>query len=106
MSKNRLPRFVSGSVSALAAPQMAFPMPIPIVLANGSWHFDATAGAQEIINRQIGRSEIAAIRTSLAYADGQEACHAGFGTYATRPDSTGSSFPACGLHSRSVLRLA
>lgn len=61
-----------------------WPMPIPIVQANGSWHFDATAGAQEIINRRIGRNEIAAIRTSLAYADGQEAYHARFGTYATR----------------------
>jgi hypothetical protein len=61
-----------------------WPLPIPIVQANGSWHFDAAAGAQEIINRRIGRNEIAAIRTSLAFVDGEQAYHDRFGTYAMR----------------------
>ena len=61
-----------------------WPLPIPIVQANGNWHFDATAGAQEIINRRIGRNEIAAIRTSLAFVDGEEAYHERFGSYAMR----------------------
>ena len=61
-----------------------WPLPIPIVQANGRWHFDATAGAQEIINRRIGRNEISAIRTALAFVDAEEAYHARFGAYAAR----------------------
>ncbi len=48
-----------------------WPMPIPIVESGGRWHFDTPAGAQEIIDRRIGRNELAAIRTSLAYVDAQ-----------------------------------
>ena len=44
-----------------------WPFPIPLVQADGRWHFDSQAGAQELVNRRIGRDEIAAIRTSLAY---------------------------------------
>jgi hypothetical protein len=46
-------------------------LPIPVVHANGRWHFDSRAGAQEIVNRRIGRNEIAAIRVALAYVDAQ-----------------------------------
>src|SRR5215472_7883576 len=48
-----------------------WPFPIPLVQAEGRWHFDSQAGAQELVNRRIGRNEIAAIRTSLAYVDAQ-----------------------------------
>ena len=50
-----------------------WPFPIPLVQAEGRWHFDAEAGAQELIDRRIGRNEIAAIRISLAYVDAQKA---------------------------------
>jgi hypothetical protein len=50
-----------------------WPFPIPLVQADGRWHFDSQAGAQELVDRRIGRNEIAAIRTSLAYADAQNA---------------------------------
>ena len=50
-----------------------WPFPIPLVQADGRWHFDAPEGAQELIDRRIGRDEIAAIRTSLAYVDAQKA---------------------------------
>ena len=49
-----------------------WPFPIPLVQADGHWHFDSRAGAQELVNRRIGRNEIAAIRTSLAYVDAQK----------------------------------
>lgn len=49
-----------------------WPLPIPLVLADSRWHFDAEAGAQELVNRRIGRNEIAAIRTALAYVDAQK----------------------------------
>ena len=54
-----------------------WPMPIPVVKVNGRWHFDSAAGARELVNRRIGRNEIAAIRTALAYVDAQVAYRAG-----------------------------
>lgn len=48
-----------------------WPLPIPIVRSGNAWHFDARGGAQEIVDRRIGRDEIAAIRTALAYVDAQ-----------------------------------
>lgn len=53
-----------------------WPLPIPLVQADGHWHFDTKAGAQELIDRWIGRNEIAAIRTCLAYVDAQKAFYA------------------------------
>ena len=49
-----------------------WPLPIPVVKQAGVWHFDTAAGAQEIIDRRIGRNEINAIRVSLFYADAQK----------------------------------
>jgi hypothetical protein len=49
-----------------------WPLPMPIVQRDGRWHFDSAAGAQTIIDRRIGRNEIAAIRVSLAYVDAQQ----------------------------------
>jgi hypothetical protein len=50
-----------------------WPLPIPLVRTNGAWHFDSRAGAQELVDRRIGRNEIAAIRVCLAYVDAQQA---------------------------------
>ena len=61
-----------------------WPFPIPLSEADGGWRFDSRAGAQELINRRIGRNEIAAIRTSLAYVDAQAAFLALAGQYAQR----------------------
>ena len=64
--------------------QEDWPFPIPLVQAEGRWHFDSQAGAQELVNRRIGRNEIAAIRTSLAYVDAQNDFFALTGQYAQR----------------------
>ena len=48
-----------------------WPLPIPVVKDNGQWHFDSFQGAQDLVDRRIGRNEIAAIRTALAYVDAQ-----------------------------------
>jgi hypothetical protein len=48
-----------------------WPLPIPIVEANGHWTFDTKAGAQTIIDRRIGRNELSAIRTLLACIDAE-----------------------------------
>jgi hypothetical protein len=71
-----------------------WPAPIPLVKEGALWHFDAAAGAQEIIDRRIGRNEIAAIRVALSYADAQKDYFerakqaSGTGEYAQRLIST------------------
>jgi hypothetical protein len=71
-----------------------WPLPMPIVQANGRWRFDTQAGAQEIVDRRIGRNELAAIRVSLTYVEAQKDYFArmkqqtGAGYYAERLVST------------------
>lgn len=48
-----------------------WPFPIPIVKNGTGWSFDTKAGTEEILNRRIGRNEIAAVLTSRAYAIAQ-----------------------------------
>ena len=49
----------------------AWPMPIPLVKADGQWHFDTAAGKEEIINRHIGKDELHAIGVCRAYVAAQ-----------------------------------
>ncbi|MEO9191440.1 MAG: DUF2950 domain-containing protein [Acetobacteraceae bacterium] len=75
-----------------------WPLPIPLVRRNGMWRFDSRAGANEIVDRRIGRNEIAAIRFSLAYVDAQKAYFdlfkeaTGTGAYAQRLVSTTGNY--------------
>jgi len=68
----------------------AWPVPFPIVRADGAWHFDATEGAQEIAYRRIGHNELDAIRVCRALYKAQKQyaanSHDGIpaGTYAQR----------------------
>ncbi len=48
-----------------------FAFPIPLVNNRAGWEFDADAGRQEILYRRIGRNELDAVQTSLAYVDAQ-----------------------------------
>ena len=65
-----------------------WPFPIPLVRKDGSWRFDTAAGREEILYRRIGRNELDAIETCLAYVDAQqeyaERRVAGNGVYAQR----------------------
>ena len=61
-----------------------WPMPIPIVRDGDHWRFDSQQGAQEIVDRRIGRNEIATIRTLLALVDAQRAFKTENGHYAQR----------------------
>ena len=71
-----------------------WPWAIPLVQANSRWHFDATSGAQEIINRRIGRNELLAIRTLLTSVEAEKDYYdrlkrgTGTGAYAERFFST------------------
>jgi Protein of unknown function (DUF2950) len=48
-----------------------WPFPIPLVKEPDGWRFDATQGAEEMIDRRIGKNELSAIQVCLAYADAQ-----------------------------------
>jgi hypothetical protein len=48
-----------------------WPFPYPLVENEGRWHFDSTAGVQEIINRRIGANELSTIQSCLAFVDAQ-----------------------------------
>jgi len=72
----------------------AWPMPIPLEQVDGRWHFDAGLGAQDIIDRRIGRNELMTIRTLLAVVAAQKDYFdrlqrgTGAGAYAQRVLST------------------
>lgn len=50
-----------------------WPMPIPIVRTASGWEFDTAAGRREILDRRIGRDELAAIEVCRAYVEAQRA---------------------------------
>jgi len=70
--------------------QEDFPLPIPLVRKDGLWRFDTAAGREEILFRRIGRDELDAIQSCLAYVDAQneyaerDRTAAGANTYAQR----------------------
>ena len=45
----------------------SWPFPVPIVKAANRWRFDSSAGVEEVLNRRIGRNELAAIRACRTY---------------------------------------
>jgi hypothetical protein len=70
--------------------QEDFPLPIPLVRKDGLWRFDTAAGREEILFRRVGRDELDAIQSCLAYVDAQneygekDRSGAGVGVYAQR----------------------
>ena len=48
-----------------------WPMPIPLVHSASGWQFDTAAGRQEILDRRIGRDELAVIQVCRAYVEAQ-----------------------------------
>jgi hypothetical protein len=49
-----------------------YPLPIPLrQTAAGQWRFDTAAGKDELLNRRIGRNELAVIEACRAAADAQ-----------------------------------
>jgi Protein of unknown function (DUF2950) len=70
-----------------------FPFPIPLVNAKTGWEFDTAEGRIEVLYRRIGRNELDAIQTILAYVDAQNEYAdkdrgEGAGVYAQRIVST------------------
>lgn len=48
-----------------------YPYPIPVMKQGNVWRFDVKAGKDELLNRRIGRNELAVIEVLHAYADAQ-----------------------------------
>ena len=48
-----------------------WPMPIPLIKSEKGWRFDTHHAAGEILNRHIGRNELAAIQVCLAIVDAE-----------------------------------
>jgi len=48
-----------------------FPFPIPLIHNQAGWEFGTAAGRREILYRRIGRNELDAIQTCLAFVDAQ-----------------------------------
>jgi hypothetical protein len=70
-----------------------FPFPIPLVNTKTGWEFDTDEGRIEVLRRRIGRNELDAIQTCLAYVDAQNEYAdkdrgEGAGVYAQRIVST------------------
>jgi Protein of unknown function (DUF2950) len=57
----------------LVAGNEAWPFPVPLVKASSGWSFDAAAGREEILNRRIGRNELAVIQVLNQYVAAQRA---------------------------------
>ena len=72
---HRWRRMPDGSqILLVGADNFAFPIPLK---SNGSgkWSFDTAAGREEILNRRIGRNELAVIRVCRAVAEAQAEYH-------------------------------
>jgi hypothetical protein len=68
---NKLDMQQGDSKAILSVGKDAWPLPIPIVKAGSTWRFDAKQGAEEILNRRIGRNELSTIQALGAYVDAQ-----------------------------------
>ena len=66
---HRLVRRADGSMVLYIGAEN-WPFPVPIVSKAGRWFFDADGGAREILFRQIGENEVAAIETCRALVSG------------------------------------
>ncbi len=59
-----------GKATLLIGPE-EWPFPFPLLQTAAGWRFDVKSGAEEILNRRIGRNERSAIQVCLAYVDAQ-----------------------------------
>ena len=64
---------MSGDAKAvLSVGKDAWPFPIPLVKSADGWRFDAKEGSEELVNRRIGKNELAVIQVAEAYVDAQK----------------------------------
>jgi len=49
----------------------SWPFPVPIIKKDGKWFFDTAAGKEELLNRRIGKNELAVLESMRAYVVAQ-----------------------------------
>jgi len=112
--KDHALEFEAGGKAVLVLGQDQWPYPIPIVKRGSVWRFDAKAGAEQILDRRIGRNELNAIKVCLEIVEAERdfAANAqragGVHEYAQRVESTagqhdGLYWPATDPQGESVL---
>ena len=84
---------VDGKKASLIVGPDDFPFPIPLVQSKAGWEFDTDEGRREVLARRVGRNELDAIQTCLAFVDAEneyaDKDHGdGVGAYAQRIVST------------------
>lgn len=57
--------------AVLSVGEEDWPLPIPVVKDERGWYFDTEEGLEEILDRRVGRNELATIQVCLAYIDAQ-----------------------------------
>jgi hypothetical protein len=62
---------VEGKRATLMLGNQDFPFPIPVIHARTGWEFDTVEGRNEILYRRVGRNELDAIQTCLAFVDAE-----------------------------------
>jgi hypothetical protein len=67
--KNRVS--IENSRAILLVGKEEWPLPIPIAMKQGKWHFDTTAGLREVLFRRIGANELDAIQICRGFGDVQ-----------------------------------
>jgi hypothetical protein len=75
-----------------------WPFPIPLVKQGAAWHFDAAAGAEEILNRRIGRNELSAMEVCRNYVMAQREYAADLQNKKLPPEYAQKIFSSTGLH--------
>ncbi|MDO2432687.1 DUF2950 family protein [Enterobacter bugandensis] len=63
---------VEGDKAYLVVGDSGWQLPIPVIKTASGWHFDIKEGAEEILTREIGRNELAAIEALHAYVAAQQ----------------------------------
>jgi hypothetical protein len=62
---------VSDTLVVLELGDDLWPFPVPLVKTNGGWFFDTEVGKDELLNRRIGKNELATLSVMRAYVDAQ-----------------------------------
>ena len=63
---------IDGNTAHLVVGDSDWQLPIPVVKTASGWQFDIKEAAEEILTREIGRNELAAIEALHAYVDAQQ----------------------------------
>jgi hypothetical protein len=81
-----------------------WPFPVPLVSANGAWHFDARAGLMEVLFRRIGENETTAVQTCrtliMAERPGGSPANGVIGALLANARSGGNQTPYYGYYFR------